>query len=99
KSKLLSATIYLANMASYNEMNEVWDAWVDSSNTPARATVEARLAQPKFLVEVSVVAGLWEGARARRHGRPPPGSGPGAAGSPGAPACALAAWSRPAARL
>ena len=58
KSKLLSATIYLANMASYNEMNEVWDAWVDSGNTPARATVEARLAQPKFLVEISVVAGL-----------------------------------------
>jgi len=58
KSKLLSATIYLANMASYNEMNEVWDAWVDSGDTPARATVEARLAQPKFLVEISVVAGL-----------------------------------------
>jgi len=58
KSKLLSATIYLANMASYGEMNEVWDAWVDPTNTPARATVEARLAQPKFLVEISVVAGL-----------------------------------------
>ena len=36
KSKLLSATIYLANMASYNEMNEVWDAWVAPGNTPAR---------------------------------------------------------------
>lgn len=58
KSKLLSATIYLPNMATFNEMNEVWDAWVDPGNTPARATVEARLANPKYLVEISVVAAL-----------------------------------------
>jgi enamine deaminase RidA (YjgF/YER057c/UK114 family) len=58
KSKLLSATIYLANMAFYNEMNEAWDAWVDPGNTPARATVEARLATPKYLVEISIVAAV-----------------------------------------
>lgn len=58
KSKLLSATIYLANMASFNEMNEVWDAWVDPANTPARATVEARLASPRYLVEISVTAAV-----------------------------------------
>jgi enamine deaminase RidA (YjgF/YER057c/UK114 family) len=58
KSKLLSTTIYLANMAFYNEMNEAWDAWVESGNTPARATVEARLAAPKFLVEIMVVAAV-----------------------------------------
>ena len=58
KSKLVSATIYLANMAFYNEMNEVWDGWVSPGNTPARATVEARLAAPKYLVEISVVAAL-----------------------------------------
>lgn len=58
KSKLLSATIYLANMGHFSEMNEVWDAWVDPQNTPARATVEARLAAPKYLVEISVVAAL-----------------------------------------
>ena len=58
KSKLLSATIYLANMAFYNEMNEVWDGWVSAGNTPARATVEARLAAPTCLVEISVVAAL-----------------------------------------
>jgi enamine deaminase RidA (YjgF/YER057c/UK114 family) len=57
KSKLLSATIYLANMATYDEMNAVWDGWVDPRNTPARATVEARLAAPKYLVEIMVVAG------------------------------------------
>ena len=58
KSKALSATVYLANIASYDEMNEAWDAWVDPANTPARATVEARLAQPKYLVEIVVVAAL-----------------------------------------
>jgi enamine deaminase RidA (YjgF/YER057c/UK114 family) len=57
KSKLLSATVYLANMASYDEMNAAWDAWVDVQNSPARATVEARLASPRYLVEIMVVAG------------------------------------------
>jgi enamine deaminase RidA (YjgF/YER057c/UK114 family) len=58
KSKLLSATIYLANMALYNEMNAAWDAWIDPANTPARATVEARLASAKYLVEIMAVAGI-----------------------------------------
>ena len=56
KSKLLSATIYLADMASYDEMNAVWDAWVAPGNTPARATVEAKLAAPDYKVEIMVVA-------------------------------------------
>ena len=56
KSKLLSATIYLANMGYYADMNAIWDAWVDPKNTPARATVEARLAAPKYLVEIMVIA-------------------------------------------
>jgi enamine deaminase RidA (YjgF/YER057c/UK114 family) len=58
KSNLLSATVYLVDMATYNEMNEAWDAWVDPSNTPARATVEARLASPKYLVEIAAVAAI-----------------------------------------
>jgi enamine deaminase RidA (YjgF/YER057c/UK114 family) len=58
KSKLLSATVYLADMKTYDQMNAAWDAWVDPVNTPARATVEARLAQPKFLVEIMVVAAI-----------------------------------------
>ena len=58
KAKLLSATIYLADMATFDEMNAVWDAWVDPANTPARATVQAKLAQPKYLVEIAVIAGL-----------------------------------------
>jgi enamine deaminase RidA (YjgF/YER057c/UK114 family) len=58
KSKLLSATVYVASMAYYDEMNAAWDAWVDPGNAPARATVEARLAAPKYLVEIAVVAAL-----------------------------------------
>jgi len=58
KSKALSATVYLASMATYDEMNAAWDAWVDPSNAPARATVEAKLAQPKYLVEISLVAAV-----------------------------------------
>lgn len=56
KSKLLSATVYLASMSSYDEMNGAWEAWVDPANTPARATVEAKLASPKYLVEIAAVA-------------------------------------------
>lgn len=58
KSKLLSATIWLANMGDFAEMNAVWDAWVDPDNTPARACTEARLATPKFLVEVMITAAI-----------------------------------------
>jgi enamine deaminase RidA (YjgF/YER057c/UK114 family) len=58
KSKLLAATVYLANMATYADMNAAWDAWVDPGNTPARATIEARLASPKYLVEIMVTAAV-----------------------------------------
>lgn len=56
KSKILSATVWLANMASYDEMNAAWDAWLDSKNPPARATVESRLAAPKYQVEIACIA-------------------------------------------
>ena len=56
KSKLLSATIYLTDMKTFAEMNAVWDAWVSPGNTPARATVEAKLATPDYKVEIMVVA-------------------------------------------
>jgi enamine deaminase RidA (YjgF/YER057c/UK114 family) len=56
KTKLLTATIYLADIGTFAEMNKAWDAWVDPANAPARATVEARLAAPEYLVEIQVVA-------------------------------------------
>src|SRR5262249_45294557 len=45
-------------IGTFSEMNAVWDAWVDKSNPPARATVEARLAAPKYLVEIVVIAAV-----------------------------------------
>ena len=56
KSKLLSATIWLADIGKFAEMNAVWDAWVSAGNTPARACVEAKLAAPQFVVEIGVIA-------------------------------------------
>ena len=46
KTKLLSANIWITDMANFAEMNSVWDSWVSPGNTPARATVEAKLASP-----------------------------------------------------
>jgi enamine deaminase RidA (YjgF/YER057c/UK114 family) len=56
KSKLLTATIYLTDMKTFAEMNAVWDGWVSAGNTPARATVEAKLAAPRYNVEIMVTA-------------------------------------------
>ena len=56
KSKLLSATIYITDMKNFAEMNAVWDAWVAAGNTPARATVEVKLASPQYHVEIMVIA-------------------------------------------
>jgi enamine deaminase RidA (YjgF/YER057c/UK114 family) len=56
KSKLLSANIWISDMAKFAEMNAVWDTWVSPGNTPARATVEAKLADPGYFVEIMVVA-------------------------------------------
>ncbi len=56
KSRLISANIFLADMADYAAMNAVWDAWVSPGNTPARATVEAQLAQAKWRIEIVATA-------------------------------------------
>ena len=56
KSKLLTATIYLTDMKTFAEMNAVWDGWVSAGNTPARATVETKLASPQYNVEIMVTA-------------------------------------------
>ena len=58
KTRILSAQIWMADMADFAEMNTVWDAWVPQGHTPARATGEAKLATAKHLVEVIVTAAL-----------------------------------------
>ncbi|MBR8212000.1 MULTISPECIES: RidA family protein [Burkholderia] len=56
KAHLLSVQIYLSDLANFEGMNAEWDAWVAPGNTPPRATVEAKLADPALLVEIVVVA-------------------------------------------
>ncbi len=55
---ILSAIIYVRDMKDFTEMNQVWDVWVPEGHAPARACVEARMARPDLLVEISVVAAL-----------------------------------------
>ncbi len=55
---ILSATIYVREMKDFAEMNQVWDVWVPEGHAPARACVEARMARPDLLVEISVVAAM-----------------------------------------
>jgi enamine deaminase RidA (YjgF/YER057c/UK114 family) len=56
KTRILTATIYLADIGTFAQMNSVWDAWVSRDNPPARATIEAKLAAPEYRVEIQVIA-------------------------------------------
>jgi enamine deaminase RidA (YjgF/YER057c/UK114 family) len=56
KSRILSVTIWLADIGTFDQMNAVYDAWVDRADPPTRATVEAKLAAPEYLVEIACIA-------------------------------------------
>ena len=56
KTRILKANIWLTDIATFADMNKAWDAWVVSGKTPARATVEAKLAAPGYDVEIMVEA-------------------------------------------
>lgn len=56
KEKILTATIYLADVATFADMNRAWEAWVPADAKPARATVEASLVAPQYKVEIQVTA-------------------------------------------
>ena len=58
KTKILKANIWLTDIKTWAEMNEAWDAWVVAGQTPARATVEAKLAAPGLDVEIMVEAAI-----------------------------------------
>ena len=58
KSKLVTANIWLADISKFSEMNGVWDGWVAAGCTPARATVESKLASPDYTVEIMVTAAV-----------------------------------------
>jgi enamine deaminase RidA (YjgF/YER057c/UK114 family) len=54
--RILQAVIWLADMKDFDEMNQVWDAWVPGAQAPARACGEAKLARPGFTVEIIITA-------------------------------------------
>ncbi|PYP85426.1 MAG: hypothetical protein DMF61_16315 [Blastocatellia bacterium AA13] len=56
KSKLLSASIWLSDISTFDQMNAVWEAWIDPENPPTRATVESKLAGPDLRVEIAMIA-------------------------------------------
>jgi enamine deaminase RidA (YjgF/YER057c/UK114 family) len=56
KTRILRAQIWMADMADFDKMNAVWDAWVAPGHAPARATGEAKLATPDYLVEIIITA-------------------------------------------
>jgi enamine deaminase RidA (YjgF/YER057c/UK114 family) len=58
KSHIVSASIWLTDIRNRDAMNKVWLTWMDAANPPARATVEAKLADPRMLVEIACVAVL-----------------------------------------
>lgn len=61
KTQILMAQIFLADMADFDGMNAVWDAWVEPGHTPPRATVQAPLANAKYRVEIVVTAAVAAG--------------------------------------
>jgi enamine deaminase RidA (YjgF/YER057c/UK114 family) len=58
KHRVLTASVHLADIADFDAMNRAWDAWVPHDHKPVRTTVEARLTDPAFKVEIGVVAAL-----------------------------------------
>jgi enamine deaminase RidA (YjgF/YER057c/UK114 family) len=58
KTHLLSVNIWLADIATFDEMNSVWEAWLAPGEAPARATVEARIANPGYRVEIAATAAV-----------------------------------------
>ncbi|MBU6191135.1 MAG: RidA family protein, partial [Betaproteobacteria bacterium] len=58
KTRMLQVQIFLSDIANFQAMNEVWDAWVPQGHTPPRATIESRLATPAYLVEIKVIAAV-----------------------------------------
>ncbi len=58
KTRIIKANIWITDMSQFGEMNRAWDAWVVAGQTPARATVEAKLAAPEYAVEIMVEAAI-----------------------------------------
>lgn len=58
RTRLLMVQIFIADLADFDAMNRAWDAWIDPAHLPARATVQARLANPAWRLEITATAAL-----------------------------------------
>ncbi|CAI0733321.1 RidA family protein [Serratia ficaria] len=58
KSRILDATLFLADAADFAAMNAAWDAWVVAGSAPVRCTVQAKLMNPKYKVEIKIIAAV-----------------------------------------
>lgn len=58
KSRLLDVTIFLADANDFAAMNTAWDAWVVAGSAPVRCTVQAKLMNPKFKIEIKAIAAV-----------------------------------------
>ncbi len=58
KSRILDATIFLADSADFAAMNAAWDAWVVDGNAPVRCTIQAKLMNPRYKVEIKIIAAV-----------------------------------------
>jgi enamine deaminase RidA (YjgF/YER057c/UK114 family) len=56
RGRILSATIWLVDSANFSEMNKIWEGWLRDDTAPARATVQAKLMEPQYAVEISIIA-------------------------------------------
>ena len=61
KSRLVAVSVFLPQIGDFAAMNSVYDAWIDPERPPARACVEARLADPDLRIEISAMAALKRG--------------------------------------
>lgn len=70
KTNIVKANIWLTDIGTWAEMNEAWDAWVVAGQTPARATVESKLAAPGLDVEIMVEAAIVKKAAPAKKAAP-----------------------------
>ena len=71
KTNIVKANIWLTDIGTFSQMNEAWDSWAVEGQTPARATVESKLAAPGYDVEIMVEAAiLKKSAKAKTVARP-----------------------------
>ncbi len=58
KTRILDATIILADGNDFQAMNQAWDSWVPAGAAPVRCTIQAKLMNPRYKVEIKIIAAI-----------------------------------------